>query len=519
MLATGKWLEKRMGHQQLQVKLNATELDQVNSQKLLGVTIDSKLSFDEHIDDLCRKVSQRIAVLKRIKKFLPFQQRIAYYNAMIKQDMLYASVVWSSCSLGNLQRILRLQKRAARVILDADTRANSVELFKILNWLPVHVEVKINILTQVYKRINGQSPSYMNELLVPNSEINERNSRYGSVNLACPRFKRKTEGGRSFSVRATRLWNTLPNFLKKISKINVFSTTRKKIIYGRMLLDIRAVYDAQANERHDPTLGRQEMAEKVICTGYAFRTNHYLVTDNLWQAFRETQGQKKVVLAVTYHFSIHLNAKRKDMRSSCLPAATGDNHIYLSDGVANGYDEDTLFTLCLTALGAATWNGKDRISAIRAEAEGSSKEKVWCGMFHLMVDGPPPKSIKRPKDELKSEKCKEYSKSAKIKKVDVNRGSEDVVKLDINVSRKLTCATVERWKNQDLAQYDAASWLIYDSEKTKRGQYCTALKCKACIQFESMIKNGPKFSEHILMVQQTLYLQMLKTTPNLTFIK
>lgn len=82
-----------------------------------------------------------------------------------------------------------------------------------------------------------------------------------------------------------------------------------------------------------------------------------------------------------------------------------------------------------------------------------------------------------------------------MKKVDVNRGSEDVVKLDTKVSRKLTCATVERWKNQDLAQYDAASWLIYDSEKTKRGQCCTALKCKACIQFESMIKNGPKFSE------------------------
>jgi len=53
---------------------------------------------------------------------------------------------------------------------------------------------------------------------------------------------------------------------------------------------------------------------------------------------------------------------------------------------------------------------------------------------------------------------------------------------------------VERWKNQDLAQYDAASWLIYDSEKTKKGQYCTALKCKGCIEFESVIRNRPKFS-------------------------
>ena len=82
--------------------------------------------------------------------------------------MLFASTVWSSCSLGNLQRVFRLQKRAARVILDADTRANSVELFKKLNWLPFHLEVKVNICIQVYKRINEQSLSYMKELLVLN---------------------------------------------------------------------------------------------------------------------------------------------------------------------------------------------------------------------------------------------------------------------------------------------------------------------------------------------------------------
>ena len=59
----------------------------------------------------------------------------------------------------------------SRVIPDADaTRANSVKLFKELNWLPVHFEVKINISTQVYKRINGQSPSYVNELLILNSD-------------------------------------------------------------------------------------------------------------------------------------------------------------------------------------------------------------------------------------------------------------------------------------------------------------------------------------------------------------
>ena len=58
MLTTGKWIDKRMNNQQLQVKLNTTELKQVSSQKLfVGVTIDQKLSFDDHIDELCNKLS------------------------------------------------------------------------------------------------------------------------------------------------------------------------------------------------------------------------------------------------------------------------------------------------------------------------------------------------------------------------------------------------------------------------------------------------------------------------------
>ena len=94
--------------------------------------------------------------------------------------------------LGNLQRVFHLLKQSACVILDADVRANNVELFKKLNWLPLHLEVKVNICIQVYKRANGQSSSYMNDLLL---DISDHNSQNGSLNLVCPRFKRESEGG------------------------------------------------------------------------------------------------------------------------------------------------------------------------------------------------------------------------------------------------------------------------------------------------------------------------------------
>ena len=55
---------------------------------------------------------------------------------MIKQTMTYDSSVWVSTSVDNLNKLFRLQTRAARVILNADTRTNSVDLFGELNWLP-----------------------------------------------------------------------------------------------------------------------------------------------------------------------------------------------------------------------------------------------------------------------------------------------------------------------------------------------------------------------------------------------
>ena len=43
--------------------------------EMLGITINNKLKFGNHVAKICRKVSQQIAVLKRMKKMLPFETR------------------------------------------------------------------------------------------------------------------------------------------------------------------------------------------------------------------------------------------------------------------------------------------------------------------------------------------------------------------------------------------------------------------------------------------------------------
>ena len=62
----------------LELKLVNSDIEQVGCQKLLGVTIDKHLSFDVHFEELCKKLSQRIAVLRKIRRFTPIQQSILY---------------------------------------------------------------------------------------------------------------------------------------------------------------------------------------------------------------------------------------------------------------------------------------------------------------------------------------------------------------------------------------------------------------------------------------------------------
>ena len=65
---------------------------------LLGVTIDNKLTFDKQITNVTRKVSQQLAVLKRLRNILPLDIRKNIYHSFIAPHFDYCSDVWPFCS-------------------------------------------------------------------------------------------------------------------------------------------------------------------------------------------------------------------------------------------------------------------------------------------------------------------------------------------------------------------------------------------------------------------------------------
>ena len=91
LLVTGKRLRKRMVQDtgKLEVKTDNAEIEQVANHKLLGMIMHEHLTYEVHVDKLCNKLSKRLGLLRHISPYLKKNQRIIYFNAVIK-PLLYA---------------------------------------------------------------------------------------------------------------------------------------------------------------------------------------------------------------------------------------------------------------------------------------------------------------------------------------------------------------------------------------------------------------------------------------------
>ena len=74
--------------------LNDTTLNQVCEHKVLGVTIDNKLSWDAQVNIVGKSLTNKISLLNKIKCYLPLECRKLYYNAYILPIMDYCDTIW-----------------------------------------------------------------------------------------------------------------------------------------------------------------------------------------------------------------------------------------------------------------------------------------------------------------------------------------------------------------------------------------------------------------------------------------
>ncbi len=200
------------------LEVNGVMIKRDTHVKLLGLTIDDKLKFDVHINNICAKASKQLNVLNRFKHVFNVGEKTTIYNTFVLANFNYCPVVWHFCGVTLTRKMEKVQERALRFLLNDFNSEYDVMLQKVgLDTLFLR-RLKV-IACEVYKAINDLSPSFMNEIF--NVKEVQHDLR-DNVILVQPKFGKIRYGQSTLSYYGPHIWNLLPSEAKTGVSINVF---------------------------------------------------------------------------------------------------------------------------------------------------------------------------------------------------------------------------------------------------------------------------------------------------------
>ena len=115
----------------IELRLCNETINNVPCVKLLGVMIDDKMCFDEHVSKLCIQAARQTNALRRISKYISDECRLSIYSACIASNFIYCNTVWHFCSKRSTYKMERVHKKALRVALNDYESSYSVLLNKV----------------------------------------------------------------------------------------------------------------------------------------------------------------------------------------------------------------------------------------------------------------------------------------------------------------------------------------------------------------------------------------------------
>ena len=99
------------------VSIDGIPLAASSHEKLLGVTIDSKLKSESHIKELCLKVDKKNKVLCHMSSSMSLEKRRTLIKAFIESQFNYCPLIWMLRSRALNNKINHIHERALRTII------------------------------------------------------------------------------------------------------------------------------------------------------------------------------------------------------------------------------------------------------------------------------------------------------------------------------------------------------------------------------------------------------------------
>ena len=211
----------------IQVKANGDVIDQTDKLKLLGVTIDNKMTFSEHIRNLCIMSSQKIGVI--LRNLIPTAAKLKLYKAASLPNLTYCDMIWHFCKASDKRKLERIQERALRAIYCDKSSTYELLLQKSgLRTLQNHTLQNIAIL--MFKVKSYLCPPHIQDLFIRQTA----NYTLKNSDFILPRFNTVSYGKQSIRYLGPLIWSKLDKKLRNMSNLANFKKRISKKELGTL---------------------------------------------------------------------------------------------------------------------------------------------------------------------------------------------------------------------------------------------------------------------------------------------
>ena len=164
------------------LSLNHNVINRTNSLKYLRVTLDNKLSWKTHVDNIVTRLSRVCGVIYKLRHLVPTSTLKLVYYSMFNSTLQYFLINWGKACKTHLQKISVLQNKIIRACLFCPKYHPTVTLYSKFEVLRLEDMINMEFAKFVFKYSNKMLPKSFDSYFIKLDLIHNYNTRRKSKN-------------------------------------------------------------------------------------------------------------------------------------------------------------------------------------------------------------------------------------------------------------------------------------------------------------------------------------------------
>jgi len=201
------------------ITIGESPLWYVESVKFLGVHLDRKLNFGQHVRYISSKLSKTVGIFYRIREFVPESVLVSLYYSLFYPYLIYCVLVWGNTNESLINMIITLQKRVLRLITSQGFMAHTSPLFYRTGILKFKDIYRYFVGVDMYLKQGSNSVEFLSH------DYFTRNR----SNPITP-FHRLAQSQRSIDFQGPLIWNSIPIEIRASTNVDGFKGKLRKYL-------------------------------------------------------------------------------------------------------------------------------------------------------------------------------------------------------------------------------------------------------------------------------------------------